>query len=142
MAFTRKVFEAVGVFDPELGRIGTKLIGGEETDLFRRMSAAGMRGIYQPRAVVRHLVEPRRLKKSYFREIYLLGGRTSSRSFTTRPGRRIAGVPLFLFRQALDKFGASVRLRMARKPDRAFMEHLQGLWLVGLILGCASRRSR
>jgi glycosyltransferase involved in cell wall biosynthesis len=142
MAFTRRVFEVVGGFDPQLGRIGAKLIGGEETDLFRRAGEAGMRGVYQPGAVVRHLVEVERLRKAYFRKLYFFGGQTSSRSYSPPAAKRILRVPVFVFRQLAHKIAASVRSRMAGRSDEAFMKQLQAVWLIGFILGCATGQAK
>ena len=63
MVFRREVFEKVGGFDVGLGRKGKVLVGGEEIDLFGRMLASGLRVVYQPRAAVDHVVDPRRLRK-------------------------------------------------------------------------------
>jgi glucosyl-dolichyl phosphate glucuronosyltransferase len=58
MALRRSVFEEIGVFDPALGIVGRKKIGGEEPDLFRRASRVGMHGRIVPGARVGHRVYP------------------------------------------------------------------------------------
>ena len=37
MAFRREAFDRVGLFNPQLGRNGKSLVGGEENDLFARL---------------------------------------------------------------------------------------------------------
>lgn len=53
MAFRRRLFEAIGLFDPCLGA-GTVTRGGEDLDLFFRLLKAGHALVYEPRALVRH----------------------------------------------------------------------------------------
>lgn len=66
MAFRREVFERFGKFNPELGRVGNRLIGGEESDLFERLSRAGAKCYYVPDAVMWHLIPARKLTREYF----------------------------------------------------------------------------
>lgn len=69
MAFRRDVFERVGGFDPSLGRTGTTLLGGEESDLFERLAHRGVRFWYVPGAIIRHVIPPAKLTPDYFRRL-------------------------------------------------------------------------
>src|SRR5688572_6321530 len=53
MAFRRSTLDAVGPFD-EAFDAGTATQSGGDTEMFARMLDAGMRLVYEPRAVVRH----------------------------------------------------------------------------------------
>lgn len=53
MAFRRTKLLRLGGFDERLGA-GTPYKSGEDTDVLRRFSAAGLRGVYDPSAVVLH----------------------------------------------------------------------------------------
>lgn len=66
MAFRREALERVGIFDTSLGRTGRRLIGGEESDLFERMAAVGIRPYYVPRAVMYHIIPCEKLARDYF----------------------------------------------------------------------------
>lgn len=55
-AVRRQVFDEVGLFDVKLGRKGSKLLGGEEVELFKRVSNAGYKIVYTPYPVVWHKV--------------------------------------------------------------------------------------
>lgn len=66
MAFRREVFERFGMFNPNLGRVGDRLIGGEESDLFARLEREGCRCYYTPSAVMWHLIPSRKLERDYF----------------------------------------------------------------------------
>lgn len=66
MAFTRSVFEHVGGFREEIGRVGTIPLGCEETELSIRARAAGFNIWYRPDAIVHHWVPAGRLTLRYF----------------------------------------------------------------------------
>ncbi len=66
--------DQVGGFDVTLGRRGRSLASGEEADLLRRIRARGGIAVYEPRAVVGHLVPPARVKKGWFvRRLWVAG---------------------------------------------------------------------
>ena len=69
MSFRRKVFEAVGGFEVELGRIGSYPLGNEETEfcIRARRTLPGRILAYEPRARVHHRVPPARASWRYFR---------------------------------------------------------------------------
>lgn len=69
MALRRSAIERCGAFDPALGRVGTKLVGGEESDLFERFARAGERCYYVPGAVMWHIIPPSKLTADYFRRL-------------------------------------------------------------------------
>jgi glucosyl-dolichyl phosphate glucuronosyltransferase len=63
-ALRARVVRQVGAFDPALGRKGSKLLGGEEVDLFNRIRAAGGVVWYTPHAIVFHKIA-NKLRKEY-----------------------------------------------------------------------------
>jgi glycosyltransferase involved in cell wall biosynthesis len=56
MAMRADVFDQVGDFNVNLGRVGKNLAGGEEKDMFLRMYQKGMRVAYLPKAFVHHSI--------------------------------------------------------------------------------------
>jgi len=75
MAFRRSVFEKVGLFDEQLGRIGlTSFQTGEETDLFFRIEQSGGVIYYKPSAVVYHIIHPERVHDTWLcHQTYWIG---------------------------------------------------------------------
>lgn len=69
MAFRREVFDIVGMFNTSLGRTATRLIGGEESDLFERIASHGMKCYYAPRAVMYHIIPAEKLTRDYFKRL-------------------------------------------------------------------------
>lgn len=101
MSLRREVFEAAGKFSTEVGRVGKKPVGCEETELCIRALAAieSSHIIYEPAATVSHLVTAERATWRYFRQrCYMEGiskaqvvrmagagqGLSSERSYSTR----------------------------------------------------------
>jgi GT2 family glycosyltransferase len=80
MAIRRSVFERVGGFRPEVGRLGTRPAGCEETELCIRAAQAepGGRFVYVPTAAVRHRVPAARARWAYFRSRCLAEGRSKA----------------------------------------------------------------
>jgi glycosyltransferase involved in cell wall biosynthesis len=74
MAFRRRVFEALGGFNPALNRGRTNLISGDETELFARADRAGLKTVYTPRAVVFHRIPPARATRSWAVRRYYWAG--------------------------------------------------------------------
>jgi GT2 family glycosyltransferase len=68
MSFRREVFDRVGGFRPELGRVGDGALGCEETELSIRAARLhpGMRIVHRPAARVSHAIPPNRARRRYF----------------------------------------------------------------------------
>lgn len=108
MAVRRRAFERGLRFDPALGRRGGDLLSGEETDLFRRLLAAGETGAWVAGARVRHAIPPARATRRYLADYYYWNGRGEAR----------AGVAPEL---------AHPRRKLERRHRRARRAHLLGL---------------
>jgi GT2 family glycosyltransferase len=69
MSFRRAVFDAVGVFDPSVGRLGKDTGGCEETEFAIRVRRQHPQGriLLEPAATCRHAVTPERVTRGYFR---------------------------------------------------------------------------
>ncbi len=86
MAVRREMLDRYGLFDPALGRTGTKPLGGEEKELFGRLRAGGEAIYYIPGAVINHYIPTEKLTPDYFDRVNLLGG-ASERLRTLNQGR-------------------------------------------------------
>jgi GT2 family glycosyltransferase len=69
MSFRADALHAIGGFTGHIGRIGTRPVGCEETELAIRLALWDpyARILFQPAAVVRHHVPPQRARWRYFR---------------------------------------------------------------------------
>ena len=99
----RTVFDEIGLFDETLRE------AGEDTDLSRRMQAAGIIGWFVPAAIVQHVVPPYRLEESYFRWTSL------------RNGMHLAQ------RECQQLGGVTFALVLAARLAKVVMQHFPGL---------------
>jgi glycosyltransferase involved in cell wall biosynthesis len=74
MGIRRSAVERYGMFNPELGRMGKKLLAGEEKDLFRRLQAAGETIWYIPEAQILHIIPRERLTLDYLARVSRMVG--------------------------------------------------------------------
>ena len=113
MALRRTAVERYGGFDPALGRVGGRLIGGEESDLFARLARAGERCWYVPDAVMWHIIPPEKLTDDYLARLaYSVG--VSQQLRARRDGRYAAAV----VREG-GKWCATLVLACTMRPCRA-----------------------
>lgn len=79
-------------FDTRLGRAPDQQIAGEETDLLRRLLAAGHRGRWVPRARVSHVIPAIRQTEKYLYDYYVAAGQEfvvrDRVTLLARPGAR------------------------------------------------------
>lgn len=96
----------VGGFDTRLGRYGNSLNSGEEKDILNRIRSTGKIAVYEPKAIVGHIVHPERLKKSWFlRRIY--AGAISTEHLLLTEGKKTALGKVFV--QTLRCWGGIVK---------------------------------
>lgn len=139
LAFSRTVFESLGRFDPELGRKGQVLSGGEEIDMLMRVVASGGKVMYFPQAVVRHKVEAFRLSKRYFRRWRLQCSRNEAHQWPLVADRQLAGVPLYLFAQLVRAMWRAFTMRLTCPADEAFRQEMIVWHFFGLLRGLSER---
>jgi GT2 family glycosyltransferase len=68
LSFRKSIFDEIGGFDEKLGRSPDNLMGEEEIELQKRILDRGYKLVYEPKALVTHLIDKERLTKGYFLE--------------------------------------------------------------------------
>jgi GT2 family glycosyltransferase len=114
MAFRRSVFEKYGGFRVDLGPTPSSQIRNEDSELGRRLLAAGERLRYEPSAIVYHPVPQGRITKEYFFSWWFDFGRARIREIGVWPD--VYGIPrdyLRLLRCAMGTLGLTVRWMLA-----------------------------
>jgi glycosyltransferase involved in cell wall biosynthesis len=130
MAIRAEALGRIGPFRTDLGPTTGSQIRGEDSDICRRLLAAGCRMLYVPDAVVRHPVDDRRLRRAYFRQYYFDQGRALTREEGFDPAVRWWGVPRHLFRRAGARFA---RWMLSFDGKRRFYHQLQFYYALGRI---------
>ena len=87
MSFKTAIFNKIGLFNPNLGRIGGNMMGGEEKDLFTRIfTLEKYKVVYFPDLVVYHSVPVERTTADFIRKQALETGK-SERIRTKNEGK-------------------------------------------------------
>ena len=132
VAFRKSLFHEIGLFRLDLDRKGESLMGGGDTELFKRAHARGNRILYLPSLVVQHLVPAWRLTRAFFRERLLYSGYTRAAVGAERPGVIALNCLLFTLGGSLCALAAAV-LRLAGRPDLSFAQERRMLLAAGYL---------
>lgn len=68
MGFSKAVFDQIGGFNTELGRIGKSMLGGEEKDFFFRVKSLNAPIYYFPKMFVHHVIPKERLTEEFVKK--------------------------------------------------------------------------
>jgi glycosyltransferase involved in cell wall biosynthesis len=78
ISFRRQAALAVGGFNPSLGRVGRRLVAGEEGELCYKLERAGGTILYDRGPLVHHSVRPDRLTRRFILRRALMHGRSQA----------------------------------------------------------------
>jgi glucosyl-dolichyl phosphate glucuronosyltransferase len=150
LAFSRSALVAIGGWRTDLGKVNNTLISGEDHEIFMRLRRFGLyAGYYDPALAVRHYVPAERLTRRYFRRWFFWHGKTRALmlddlypkvDLTRVP--QVAGVPRFLYREALAHCWRWILTRGSNDALKALSAELRALQFAGLITECWRRRLR
>lgn len=105
----------MGGFDPELGRKGTELAGGEEILVFYKLIEQQLQVIYYPDLTVGHRLKPREYTEENIRKQYIACAKPILQIAKTQPGKRMGTRPLgVLENQIKDVFSSAFLLIQAK----------------------------
>jgi glucosyl-dolichyl phosphate glucuronosyltransferase len=137
-AYRRNVIEMLGGWRP--------FRRSQDREFTVRLLLKGFEGLYVPTMRMRHLVNADRITRDYFRQWNATEGRmragyqfeelfdTSGRIHApVEAGRRLAGVPLYLYRRAIGELGEYVKSLARRSRVEAFEHELKLRYLCNYI---------
>jgi glycosyltransferase involved in cell wall biosynthesis len=135
----RSAIEKVGLYMTALGRTGTRLLAGEDEDMYRRLLASGANGLYLPELKIYHLIPAARLTKKYYRQWSFWRGVSCGVLDRTQPQNvtYFCGVPRYLFGAATRGLWrwTTAHLRAGINSSRAFSNELAVWDLAGFFYG-------
>jgi glucosyl-dolichyl phosphate glucuronosyltransferase len=137
MAVRRHVVDRVGGWNPRLGKLAGSLRTGEDHEFALKMFRAGFRGVYEPDAVVRHYVPGERLARAYFRQWFFENGAIEAGLEHEYPSttRYLAGVPRYLWRQAIGDTIGALRSVLSDDLASATAARMRLVWMAGYLRG-------
>ena len=139
--FRHHVFDRVGLYSPHLGRSGKGLLSEEDAELYSRIRAANLHGLYIPELIIFHHIPPERLTHRYHRRWCLWRGvsqgvlsRTAAEA-DREPVPHLLGIPRYRLGRAASTLVGLATRRWGRQPNLRFNAEL-GLWdLAGFLYG-------
>ena len=136
VAFRARVFDRVGVFNPDVQRVRDGIGSTEDHELLTRLYDAGGRMLYAPRLLVRARVQPDRYKRGYHRRWHEGHGRFHA--LMRSPGMEAArlslfGVPGHLLRRAASDAAAWFASAIRGDWDGAFAAELRLRFFSGFV---------
>ena len=135
MAFRKAVLAKYEGFRTDLGPRPGNEIRSEDTELGKRLLAAGEQLWYEPSAIVHHAVQQNRLRKQYFLTWWFDKARADIREVGLPADIKlvVAGIPLLFFRR-LAVWTALWMLAVG--PSRRFSNRLKAWSVAGQIVEC------
>lgn len=125
-------------FDCRYNREGADVGGGEDAIMFRTLLSRGTKIRYRPDMVVRHYVESRRLKRSYFLALHYRSGLRHGRHELETYSRTVLGVPPFLVAQCLRQGLRATGMLLTSRPG-ALRQAMNAANSLGRLVGYAQR---
>ena len=131
-AFRRSVFERIGSFDARLGRQGAANIGGEDTEIYRRLLEHECRVRWVPEAIILHRIQTPKLRRGYFLDLHFQQGRMEGVRQRGR-GRRIP--PIYVWPQVARAFGRALTQRFRQGANHSLRLEMNAAYFTGYVLG-------
>ena len=139
----RSAFEKVGLFNTALGRADKGLNACEDQDMYDRLLAHGLRGMYLPDLIIYHYIPPERMTKEYHRR-WCWGRGTSMGKLSKMRESNVAqvfGVPRWQIRHTLTGLVLMTKgLLGLEKSHSAFQGELRVWDFAGFLNGRFLRR--
>jgi glycosyltransferase involved in cell wall biosynthesis len=135
MAVRASVIARVGGLRTDLGKLEGSLRTGEDHEFFLRLLNAGCRGVYEPAALVGHLVPAERLQRGYFRRWLYQNGRDVALLERAYPAGLpfLLGVPRHLWRRLIADAVSTLRASIGGDEAQRFASALRMLWFAGYL---------
>ena len=129
----QKALDAGG-FDIRFGRNGNKLFSGEEKQLQDKIQKAGGIVVYEPKALVGHIVTPEKLTKKWFFKCVYDGGFSSQKMLAERSkGKVRIGTALIHSIRCWGSVGKSV-LSGHATSEQIFIKELHAIRSLGALM--------
>jgi glycosyltransferase involved in cell wall biosynthesis len=140
----RRVIERIGLYAQNLGRVGHRLLSGEDREFYNRLLESGARGRYLPQLIIHHFIPAERCTKRYFRKWMFWHG--VSMGVLSRQDKGTGPTHLRLepwrFKQGAKALLTAVAntVGFRKEPSRAFRDEIFVWELVGMVYGATLYR--
>jgi len=140
IAYNMRLFQHGLRFDSRYNRKGKGIGGGEDAVMFQHLLRQRCYIMYEPDMVVLHLIPEEKIKRRYFLKLHYLAGKKTGLYEMNPAGKKIFGIPGFMFVQLFKKTYQVLYLCFV-KPHVYMREAMNLTYLLGLICGCYKKYS-
>lgn len=135
MAIRKDIFDKYGGFRTDLQRVGNGLISGEDTVFCQGLRNEGEKIVYNPNALVYHVISQERVKKSYFRRWYFAKGRSESRIMLSKEENIIYlwRIPRYFYKLFLKYLLKWILFSIRRDTVKTFYYEMQMQIILGFV---------
>jgi glycosyltransferase involved in cell wall biosynthesis len=137
-AFKRSIVQGLGGFDTLLGRRGSQNSGGEDSDLYRRLIAAGHHVRWCRDAVIYHRISAKKMRRGYFWELHYRMGKAEGARKRSTGSRR---PPAYLFGQLLRASRRAIWQIIRKGPNKSLRQEMNAAYFLGYVLGWVGKSS-
>ena len=131
-AFRRSLFAHIGNFDANLGRRGTANVGGEDTEMYRRMIDAGCSVWWVPDAVIHHRIQVHKLRRRYFLDLHFRQGRVEG---MRKRGSCVRVPPAYLVPQFWRAIKGALAMRVRAGSHLSLRKEMNVAYFAGYLFG-------
>jgi glycosyltransferase involved in cell wall biosynthesis len=132
--FRTSAFQRYGLFRTDLGYVGGRTLGHEDSEFSYRLLRHGEDVMYIPKVVVYHPVEENRLTRSFMlRWAYWAGRGAARRNDSPEQGVLIKGIPRYLIRRLVHHASGVLSARILQQWHRAVYCDFQAVYVFGMI---------
>ena len=131
-AFHRRIFDRIGGFDTRLGRQGNINVGGEDTEIYRRLLEHGCRVRWVREAIINHRIQTPKLRRNYFLDLHFRQGRMEG---CRKRGNRSRLPPKYLWPQVARAFGRALAQRLRCGKNHSLRLEMNAAYFTGYVLG-------
>jgi glycosyltransferase involved in cell wall biosynthesis len=136
----KEILSEIGLFNTELGRKGTLLLSGEDTEFFNKLLVSKKRIVYNPKVYVHHKVQEYRTKKRYFIKWHFFTGVSLAyRDHVKFSKKKFLGVPLWFLKESIPTYLEFLKFLITMNSEETVRYGLKIILSFGVYVGCFKR---
>ena len=134
IAYNTRIFQQGLRFDIRYNRKGKGIGGGSDGIMFNYFLQHHYNLVYEPKMAIQHLIPDEKITRGYFLKLHFIAGRKAGLYEIKPEGKKIVGIPRFMFFQLLKKIQhVSVLFALKRQPY--MREAMNIAYQAGMIAG-------
>ncbi len=140
IAYNTRIFHEGLRFDTRYNRKGKGVGGGSDGIMFRHFIKQGYRLHYEPKMEIQHLISDEKINRGYFLKLHFAAGKKAGLYEIIPSGRKIVGIPRYMFKQLLTKLLLVLQLYFTH-PNAYMREAMNLAYHIGSMVSLYQSRT-